>query len=261
MTMQQRHQAFAQPPPFETDLVDADRVVGWINGNVIGFQGFGDETEATHAAWIAHRTLARRIARTHGMRLVPIDIEPLALRRSDGDTKDVILASNRPIATLVKPGGQSKATDSYAFELAVPSPMTELELRGVAYLIYRTLRKSGVRWALWRTHRPARVSEVIERESVVAGKAGEATRGPRGPVWNFPAWKLAARATRWLGNQLRLTPDAKRRIIRAAWLKRSVTLTVRVARNIVASTNGHTLFQRTSRGDRRQRSGATHLAV
>ena len=201
MTMQQRHHTLAQPPPFEMDLVDADRVVGWIRANVIGFRGFGDETEATHAAWIAYRTLARRVARTHGMRLVPIDIEPLALKRSADGTTDVILASNRPVATLVRPGSYGLSSDSFGFELAVPSPMSEFELRGVAYLIYRTLRKSGVRWALWRSGTPA--LRTVEANTAVAVPARESVTRPR-----RHAWARARGALRRLGKRLRLTPDA-----------------------------------------------------
>ena len=153
MTAQLMHERLAQPPPFEVDLVDADRVVGWIVGATIGFRGFGDESEATRAAWVAHRTLSRRLARTHGTRLVPIDIEPLALEREPGQA-DVILAGNRPIARLIRPGSHSRAGGSFGFELAVPPPTTEFQLRGMAYLISRTLRRRGVRWAIWRSDPP-----------------------------------------------------------------------------------------------------------
>ena len=121
MTLRHHEETLAQPPPLEMDLVDADRLVGWIKANVIAFRGFGDETEATHAAWIAHRALARRIARTHGMRLVPIGIEPLAITHGDDDKNDVILASNRPIATLLRPSDHRRMNDSFGFELTVPS--------------------------------------------------------------------------------------------------------------------------------------------
>lgn len=203
MTLRQRDQTLAQPPPFDMDLVDADHVVGWISGNVIGFRGFGDETEAIHAAWIAHRTLARRIARTHGMRLVPIDTEPLALERSDDGVTDVILASNRPIATLVRPSSGIRARDSFGFELALPSSMSDFELRGVAYLIYRTLRKSGVRWALWRPDTPTR-----------ADKAGKVT-APVQKLVKRPrrqAWTRIRTAFRRLADRLRLTPGLIRGI-------------------------------------------------
>ena len=209
MTTQLMPGMLARPAPIEMDLLDADRVVGWIAGSTIGFRGFADETEATHAAWIAHRTLARRIARTHGMRLVPIDIEPLTLGPSDDDENRVILASNRPIATLIRPGSQSRVGDSFGFELSVPSPMSEFELRGVAYLIYRTLRKSGVRWALWRPDTRARAPRKVEADSRVPIRAHEPVERSRGRAWTFTRGAL-----RRLGDRLRLTPDAIRGISR-----------------------------------------------
>jgi hypothetical protein len=205
MTAQLMPEMLAHPPPLEIDLVDADRVVGWIIGDTIGFRGFADETEATHAAWVAHRTLARRLARTHGTRLVPIDIEPLALERSNAGDPDVILASNRPIAALVRPSHDSRAADSFAFEIAVPSPLTELELRGVAYLMYRTLRKSGVRWAIWRPDPPTHTAPMVDADSVVASQAPESVKRPR-----RPAWTRTRRVLRQLGKRLRLMPDAVR---------------------------------------------------
>ena len=205
MTTQLMRDMLAHPPPFEMDLVDADRPVGWIVGDTIGFRGFGDETEATHAAWVAHRTLARRLSRTHGTRLVPVDIEPLALERSDAGETDVILASNRPIATLIRPGSHSRTGGSFGFELAVPSPMAEFELRGVAYLLYRALRKSGVRWATWRPDPATRIERMPEGAGVVGTRAGVPPEPRR-----RPAWTLAARPFRRLTNRLRLTIDAIR---------------------------------------------------
>ena len=119
---------------------------------------------ATQAAWAASvsspnprnptaLSVARRLARTHGMRPVPVDIEPLAIQRVEG--KETILASGRPIAALVRPGPDSRSgVDSFGFELLIPTPITELETRAMAYLIYRTLRKSGIRWAMWRPDAP-----------------------------------------------------------------------------------------------------------
>jgi len=207
MTTQLMRDMLAHPPPFEMDLVDADRPVGWIVGDTIGFRGFGDETEATHAAWVAHRTLARRLSRTHGTRLVPVDIEPLALARSDAGETDVILASNRPIATLIRPGSHSRTGDSFGFELAVPSPVSEFELRGVAYLLYRALRKSGVRWATWRPDAATRTERLTEGAGAVAARARELVRQPR-----RPAWTLARRPFQRIGTWLRRTTDVIRRV-------------------------------------------------
>src|SRR5689334_8686975 len=107
------------PPPLDFDLIDADRSVGWVANEAIGFRGFADETEAAHAAWIAYRTLARRLARTDGTRPVPIDIEPLAIQRVEG--REMILASGRPIATLVRPSADSRRdVDSFGFEVSLP---------------------------------------------------------------------------------------------------------------------------------------------
>ena len=138
------------PPPYAPDrptmdLVDADRKVGWINGDRVGFRGFATDEEAAHAAWVAHRTMTRRLARSHNLRPVPIGSEPLALQH-DGD-EEVIVASSGPVATLVRPGIESaEGHDSYGFELSIPQPANEVLVRAMAHLIYRTLRKSGVRW-------------------------------------------------------------------------------------------------------------------
>ena len=174
MTTQLALDRLALPPPLDLELVDADRTTGWIADNAVGFRGFGDETEAVHAAWVAHRTMARRLARTHGGRPVPVDIEPLAIQRIDA--KEMILASGRPIAALVRPDPDGRSgVDSFGFELLIPTPVTELEARAMAYLIYRTLRKSGIRWAMWRPDAP-RVAETSTAQTSV-DTATDATGG------------------------------------------------------------------------------------
>src|SRR5690606_22170706 len=126
------------------DLIDAGRAVGWIIDHTVGFRGFADEMDAAHAAWVAHRTLSRRLALTHGTRPVPVDTEPLALERRGHE--EAILASGRPIAVLVRPGAASASgSDSFGFEIRIPPPADELRVRAMANLIYRTLRKSGIR--------------------------------------------------------------------------------------------------------------------
>lgn len=150
MTTMLSPERFAVPPPYapdraSMDLMDADRRVGWINGDRVGFRGFATDEEAAHAAWVAHRTLTRRLARSHNLRPVPIGSEPLAVQR-DGDD-ELIVASSGPVATLIRPELDGPAGhDSYGFELSVPQPADEVLVRAMAHLIYRTLRKSGVRW-------------------------------------------------------------------------------------------------------------------
>ncbi|HJU65393.1 MAG TPA: hypothetical protein VJ596_06930 [Gemmatimonadaceae bacterium] len=139
-------------PPPRFDLLDAGRAVGWVRGNIVGFGGFATEAEAAHAAWVAYRTIMRRLARRTGQRPIPIDVEPLTLVH-DGDRQS-ILASGRLIGTLVRPAANSSTTlDSYGFEVEVPPPADELLVRAIAYAAYRTLRKGSVRWRMWE--RPA----------------------------------------------------------------------------------------------------------
>jgi len=136
------------PPPSQLDLLDMNRAVGWIDGSRVGFLGFADEQEAASAAWLAHRTISRRLARRLGIRPIPIDTEPLALAQEEN--REVILASGRAIATLLRPGINSRSgRHAFGFTVTLPAPADELTVRSTAYAIYRTLRKSGLRWALW----------------------------------------------------------------------------------------------------------------
>ena len=136
------------PPPVALDLTDMNQHVGWVKGDAIGFRGFAGEVEATHAAWVAYRTLARRLARRDGRRPIPIDTEPLTLQRR-GD-HEVILASGRTVGTLVRPGPRSPSgPDTFGFEVRVPAPADEGAMRAKALLMYRTLRRAGIRWGMW----------------------------------------------------------------------------------------------------------------
>ena len=140
----------AVPPPGPTlDLTDMDRRVGWVRGDVIGFRGFGSHLEAAHAAWAAHRAIVRRLdRRTTSGATASIDPEPLTLARSGG--REVVLAGGRPIATLLRPGPESASgPDSFGFELRLGAPTSELTMRTAAHLAYRTLRRSGLPWAMW----------------------------------------------------------------------------------------------------------------
>ena len=170
MTKQVTASHLGLPPPAQWTLSDADRAVGWTTDRTVGFLGFADQTEAVHAAWVAYRALARRLAREEGTRAVPIDTESLSVRRH-GD-RELILAGGRAIATLVRPGEQSSSgPHSFGFEVGIPQPTDELRVRAMAHLMYRTLRKSGLRWALWRTDAPGTVPSA-PHEASEASKAG-----------------------------------------------------------------------------------------
>jgi hypothetical protein len=178
------------PPPAQWNLYDADRVVGWTRENAVGFLGFADQTEAVHAAWVAYRALSRRLARDHGTRPVPIDSTSLSVQStSDGA---LILSGARAIATLVRPGDDRLAgSDTFGFEVEIPEPADELRVRAMAHLMYRTLRKSGLRWALWRKERPkaARRATVNVRQPVTH----PSPRSRRSaPAWAWPAVVLGS---------------------------------------------------------------------
>jgi len=154
------------------DLSHAGRSVGWVRGDRIGFHGFASTVEAAHAAWVAYRALAQRIARTDGRRPMPVDTERLTLTRR-GDV-DVVTASGRPIATVLPHGSAGRdGADAFGLEIRVPPPRYEARMRGMAYLAYRTLRKSGVRWALWTRDRPPKT-----RRGDAASDAGAMPREP-----------------------------------------------------------------------------------
>jgi hypothetical protein len=110
------------PPPAQWTLIDAGRVVG--------------------------RT-------TDSTRSIPIDAADALTIRRDGE-REAIFAGRRAIASLVRPRAHDSAADapaseSFAFEIELPQPADELRARAMAHLMYRALRKSGLRWTLWRS--------------------------------------------------------------------------------------------------------------
>jgi len=148
MTTQLAPHRMDLPPPSQFELLDMGRVVGWIDGSRVGFVGFADEREVASAAWLAYRTISRRVARRLRIRPIPIDTEPLVLAKHGN--REVILASGLPIATLLRPGSDSRSgPHAFGFTVSLPRPADELTVRSTAYSIYRTLRKSGLPWALW----------------------------------------------------------------------------------------------------------------
>ena len=183
MTMRFAPNSMSLPPPAtDLELFDGARLVGWVRGRAVGFRGFASESEAASAAWVAHTTLARRLARRNGGATPPVEVEPLSLL-PDGE-RALILAGDRPIATLVPPSADSlSGPDSFGFEIQVPVPAGELFMRSLAYGVYRTLRKSGARWARWDGRRvnPRRVAaNWLAMRRSRAAEPGRATKGQTG---------------------------------------------------------------------------------
>ena len=172
---QQQRQLADLPPPAAWMLMDADRHVGWIATDAIRFRGFADETEASHAAWVAYRALTRRHPELMGQPPVPVDAEPVALARA-GDAW-AVQAMGRTIGTLVLPDGDDTTV---GFEIRVPRPSDEHTMHAAARFAYGTLRKSGVRWALLAPARSRGRVLPQPRPDPDAVSSGEATSdGPR----------------------------------------------------------------------------------
>ena len=182
----------ALPPPLALDLIDDGRVVGWITRDRLGFGGFSTRVDAAHAAWLAHQTLTRRLARPDGTRPVAIDREPLALSKRDG--REVLLAGGRPIADLVSPGAE-RVNDAHSFErpfgfeIQVPPPADEIRVRAMADLIYRTLRRSGLRWAV----RAPATAAVAPNVAPAAPASPARVRAPRNAPVHEPSPLQAGR--------------------------------------------------------------------
>ena len=165
------------PPPLALELFDSDQHVGWVRADALGFGGFATANEAGHGAWVAYRAIWRRHAKQHGLRPHPVVPTPIELR-SMGD-RDLILASGRPFATLIRPASDADGANSFGFEIRLPAPVDELSARSAAYLVYRTLRKSGIRWTLWV--RDA-ASEVAPRGTAARMKEGVRRVSARTPI-------------------------------------------------------------------------------
>lgn len=139
------------PPPARYLLHD-ERPVAWLSGNRFGFSGFADPTEAANAAWVAFRTISRKLAPVLGVRPSPIDIEPLRIEWRDG--AETIFASHRPIAALVRPDADAPSAPRwFGFTIEVPPEIGGRQLRGAVHAAHRALLKSGVGWSMIRPRR------------------------------------------------------------------------------------------------------------
>jgi hypothetical protein len=159
----------AARPSLELDLMDGNRHVGWISGNGVGFRGFENLTQAVHAAWVAHRALARRLGTSPAWS----EAETFAIARHDDG--EMILVDGGPIAALVRPDSDRQSgSDSFGFEIRIPERADEIFPRAMAYRMYLALRKSGVAWALWEATQP-HAAGALEDRTTVADRATAST--------------------------------------------------------------------------------------
>jgi len=180
------------PPPMR-HLLHHERHIGWLTGNTIGFVGFADAQEAANAAFVAYRTVSRTVAPLLGARPIPIDVLPLAIERVNG--REMILASGRPIAQLVRPETNSPSGSRwFGFAIEVSRTVGEHRMAEIMRIASRALLKSGIRWSMvrpdprrlaiaWRTPGPM-------SPSLFAGERRTAFRGRRAADTGAAARKL-----------------------------------------------------------------------
>ena len=137
------------PLPPLLELHDADRLVGWIDGDVVRFRGFGSERSAAHAAAVAHDAMRRRLARGNRATASETEADLGTIRRATDRANAT--ANGRPVASVLRPfldRIDGNGAGDFAFEVRVPPPIDELRMRGMAYVMYRALRSSGIAWPL-----------------------------------------------------------------------------------------------------------------
>ena len=175
-----------QSLPSTFELRDADLVVGWIDGDVVRFRGFDSQRGAAQAAAIAHQAMLRRLAR--GSRATPSanEADLGAVRRATDDANGQAngRANGRPVASVLRNivnGIRGADGGDFAFEVRVPPPVDELRMRGMAYVMYRALRSSGVAWPLLQ---PAAAPEALAvpatRPETHGSREPAGERAPRG---------------------------------------------------------------------------------
>jgi hypothetical protein len=137
------------PSPLE--LRDGDVLVGRIDGDVVSFRGFGSQADAAQAAAIAHQAMLRRLARGSRDTSSPNESDLAAVRRASDHANG--RGNSRPVASVLRAvvdGIRGGNGGDFAFEIRVPPPIHEVRMRGMAYVMYRALRSSGVAWPLLR---------------------------------------------------------------------------------------------------------------
>jgi hypothetical protein len=169
-------------PPPTRHLLHDERPIGWLAGTTFGFVGFADAREAANAAWVAYRTVSRKVAPLLGVRPTPIDIEPLSIESRDG--REMILASGRPVAALVRPDPESPGGRVwFGFAIEVSPAIGERMMPAIMRAAGHALLKSGIRWSMIRP-RPRKLAcasqDVAHNRSAGMDRRRAGRRGRRG---------------------------------------------------------------------------------
>ena len=162
--------------PLPLELRAGDRLVGWIQGDLVRFRGFARQRDAGHAAAVAHRAMLRRLARGNRATASPAESDlDVVRRRTDGANAT---ANGRSVGSVLRSaidGISGGDAGEFAFEIRVPPPVDELRMRGMAYVMYRALLSSGVAWPLVRPE--AAPEELTVAATGAAKNENESTNG------------------------------------------------------------------------------------
>jgi hypothetical protein len=144
----------AVPPPRRPfdQLYDGTGPVGWIGDGRLAFTGFATLGDAAKAAWVAHVALERRRAKSRGEAAPHIEPE-LELWVSGAD--EWLTIEGKRVARLLSPASTVPEGDSwFGFELVFSPGTLTFDIESSAHVVYRGLRRSGVRWPMRESHSP-----------------------------------------------------------------------------------------------------------
>jgi hypothetical protein len=101
--------------------------------------------------------------------------------------------------TVLSSAADGVNASGFGFEIRVPPPNDELRMRGIAYVMYRSLRNSGLRWPV--AHPPAATASPSAQVAYVADPgaqpASDVTKGGNNVIERFLQVASRIRALPW----------------------------------------------------------------